>query len=192
MNYPLRDPNPPSSFSAMDHIGDVVLIVIGGYHDRVKTVNGFPPAERVTVVTLTGGKPGTVSEDVMLFGVNQSSQFSEMDGGDIAVCRIALKGKAIAYTAASDYDKQMAQDWIARNATLVDDLRAGAVRNYTEGRRSVAEGLAGGGSGAVAPETARQFTPPATQDTAQDTPTSSTMQSLRDPGEPATPDQTGY
>jgi hypothetical protein len=55
---PISRPNPPgsASFRLGDHVGDLLLIVPGTYHEAVATRNGVKPALDVEVVVLTDGQ----------------------------------------------------------------------------------------------------------------------------------------
>jgi hypothetical protein len=153
MSYPLRRPEPPATFTIGDFDGQIVLVVIGGYHEQVPTAEyGMRPAERCSVVMLTGPTSGRIYEDVMLFGNKLSSQFSAMEPGDVALCRIIQKGRGTQFAEGNSYDEQMANQWIASNLARVDQLRADTVRKFQEGREQIAKELA-----------ARQQPPPMAQ-----------------------------
>lgn len=182
MSYPLQAPDPPAVFKAADFVGEVVLFVIGGFHEQVPTEKyGVRPAERVTAVVLTGRSAGRAYEDVVLYGQRQSSQFSEKVSGSVVLCRISKSGQAINYDNASPYDYEIANDWIANNGPKLDQLRSDAVASY---QRACAELASGGHRSTV--QASPQFKP-------QSFPTTNaTMQNLQQPGEPASPQETGY
>ena len=182
MTFELRQPEPVVRFDAADNAGEVVLVIIGGHHPQFRTAYGVKPASRVTVVMLTGRHAGTVFDDVMFFG-DQSSQFRDMPGGDVALSRIVARGKGITYEPGSAYDGQLAAKWISDNPTLLDELRGDAVRNFREQSSRVAERLAGGGPVASSPQFQPTQAPPNGGDT---------MSTLREPNTPADPNATGY
>lgn len=210
MSYPLRRPDPPATFSTKDFAGEVVLTVIGGYHPEVKTREyGIKPAERVSIVMLTGRTAGTIYEDVMLFGAKQSSQFRDMKAGDVVLCRIVKNGNAVSFEPGSAYDEQQAGAWIDANAGRLEQLRDDTARNFDEQVRRLRDE---DDSPPSRPQSSPQFTPPA-QSTADGngattgrlvaTPFSeierapqanATLASLRDPAtvEQASPHETGY
>jgi hypothetical protein len=203
MTYPLRRPDPPATFSASDFANEVVLVVVGGYHPEVQTRDyGVKPASRVSIVMLTGRTAGTIYEDVMLFGAKQSSQFRDMAGGDVVLCRIVKSGKAIVFDPGSAYDEQQAGAWVAANAARLEQLRADSVRNFQEQCARLREDGNAPPNGHL-PAPAPQFVAPATQPPTVDAtvpaghpaggrPPEATLASLRAPGEPASPQETGY
>lgn len=133
MSVSFRNPDPPASFKALDNIGEVVLVIVGGYHEAIETKDyGTRPAVRATVVMLTGDRAGTAFEDVMMFGEKLASQFREVPGGDICLCRILQSGKSVEYGKASTYDAEMAGRWVTDNADKVRRLQESAVRNFHE------------------------------------------------------------
>jgi hypothetical protein len=206
VSYPLRRPEPPATFSASDYANEVVLVVIGGYHPEIKTRDyGVKPAMRVSIVMLTGRTAGTVYEDVMLFGAKQSSQFRDMQGGDVVLSRIVKNGKAIVFDPGSAYDEQQAGVWIQGNAARLEQLRADAVRNFQEQCQRMREDGTAPPNGYM-PAASPQFVAPAAQPSLVDTvpagghpvvaagaaSPNATVNSLRSPGEPATAEEAGY
>jgi hypothetical protein len=151
--FPFKQPAPPATFSMGDHIGEVVLAIMGGYHNAVPTKDyGVKPAASLTIVILTGRSAGVVVDDVMLFG-KACSQFENAQPGDVVLCKIAKVGRANVFQPGSSYDEQLAQQWIAQTGRL-DELRAKAPQNYTEQIKQLAEQARGNGS------TSPQFVPP--------------------------------
>lgn len=178
MSYPLQAPDPPSRFRASDCVGEVILVIIGGYHEALATKDyGVKPAERATVVMLTGRAAGSVFEDQIFFGNGQASQFRDKSGGDVTLCRIVKDGKSIVFDRGSAYDEEVANRWITSNRERLDGLRASAVKTFREAVVELAKSAPSGST----PEPSPQFRQP-----------EATMTSLRQPSEPATEDETGY
>ena len=153
MNYPLRKPDPPAVYDGLQHAGEVCLWVHGGFHPQVTTKEyGVQPAVRGTILMLSGRSTGVAFDNVMLWR-KSAGQFADMDGGEVALCRIAKtsNGKGVVYEPGAGFDEQMAQQWIAGNGPRLEQLRTDAVRVYREECERPENGPA-------AP--ARQSTPP--------------------------------
>ena len=134
MSYPLRQPDPPAVYDALSHAGEVCLWIHGGFHPQVKTNEyGVQPAVRGTVLMLSGRSTGVAFDNVMVWRKG-AGQFSAMDGGDVALCRIqkTSNGKGVTYEPGAGFDEAMAQQWIAANGPRLEQLRADAVRTYKE------------------------------------------------------------
>lgn len=186
MNYPLQAPDPPAVFKPRDFVGDVCMFIIGGYHEELPTENwGVKPAERVTAIMMTGRSAGKVYEDIVLFGQRQSSQFAEKAPGSAVLCRISKAGNAINFDNASPYDYETANNWIAANGVRFDKLRQDAISNF---QRACQDMQSNGGQ-----QQQRSTSQPAGGTSPQFQPTEdATRQSLQQPGEPASPQETGY
>ena len=120
-----------------------------------------------------------------------AGQFSAMDGGDVALCRIVKtsNGKGVTYEPGAGFDEQMAQQWIAANGPRLEQLRHDAARVYKEECQRPENG--------PPPPTAQHFTPPAEQRMPGEQPLpldvpDATRASLRGDVEPASPQETGY
>lgn len=134
MSYPLRKPDPPAVYDALQYAGECCLWIHGGFHPQVTTKEyGVQPAVRGTVLMLTGRTAGTAYDNVMLWR-KSAGQFSAMDSGDVALCRITKtsNGKGVTYEPGAGFDEQMAQQWIAANGPRLEQLRADAQRTYKE------------------------------------------------------------
>lgn len=186
MNYPLQAPDPPAVFKPRDFVGEVCMFLIGGFHEQLPTENwGVKPAERVTAILMTGRSAGKAYEDIVLFGQRQSSQFAEKAPGSAVLCRISKAGQAINFDNASPYDYELANNWIAANGPRFDQLKKDAVNNY---QRACQELQANGGAvqSRSNVQASPQFQP------SQTVTADATRQSLQEPGEPASPQETGY
>jgi len=207
MTFPLDNPDPPATFKVSDFAGEVVLIVIGGYHEGIATQNyGVKPAERVSIVMLTGRTAGKIYEDVVLFGQKQASQFQEKTPGAVIVSRIVKNGQSVTFESGSDYDRDLAQRWIAQSGQRLSQLQNDTVRNFHEQARQLGTQSSYAPSGPT-PEPAPAWDPnkvtaaptggngplPGDQPLPLEMPTDATRQSLQSPtGAPATPVETGY
>src|SRR4029078_13617939 len=109
-------------------------------------------AVRGTILMLSGRSTGVAFDNVMLWR-KSAGQFADMDGGEVALCRIAKtsNGKGVVYEPGAGFEEQMAQQWIAGNGPRLEQLRTDAVRVYREECERPENGPA-------AP--ARQSTPP--------------------------------
>jgi len=181
MSYPLRNPDPVANFKAKDFIGDVVIYVHGGYHEAIHTEQyGSKPAVRGTMISLTGRTAGTIYEDVVLWP-KQCSQFRDFGPGEVGVSRIVQSGRATVFDVPSGYDIDMAQKWISDNHQRLETLKHDAVRNFHEQSENLAKDS--GRSSGPEPRTSPQFRPAQTD---------ATRESLRNPSEPASEEETGY
>lgn len=211
MSYPLENPDPPATFKAADFAGEVVLVVIGGYHEGIATQQyGTKPAERVSVVMLTGRTAGKIYEDVVLFGQKQASQFQEKRNGAVLVTRIVKNGQSVTFEEhPSDYDRDLAQRWIGQNGARLAQLQNDTVRNFHEQARQLGSQSSYAPSGPT-PEPSPQWDPsqaasqttpngggaqpmPGDQPLPLEMPTDATRQTLQSPsGQPASASETGY
>jgi len=183
----LRRPAPPSNFTSSEHVGEVCLVVNGGYHPRVSTKEfGVKPAGRVTVVLLTGPRADNVYEDVMLFG-GQSSQFRDWGPGEVGAARIVQKGKSVIWGEPSPYDEDMATRWMVANGPRLDQLRADIVRVFREKAVELDAAMP-----APTGPTQPQWTNPEARPGDQPLPGMGVRDSLRRESQPADPDETGY
>lgn len=157
MSYPLRRPDPPSTFNAQDHVNEVILYIHGGYHPEVPTKEyGIRPVSQGSVVLLSGRMAGSIFEDIMLYGP-KSSQFRDWPGGDVSICRIMKKGNGTIFDPASNYDEQQANQWISANGSRLEKLRADSVKSYKERAVDIREQLGTGQLGL--PKASPQFEP---------------------------------
>jgi hypothetical protein len=213
--FTLENPDPPATFKTSDFAGEVVLVVIGGYHEGIATQQyGTKPAERVSIVMLTGRTAGKIYEDVVLFGQKQASQFQEKRPGSLQLCRIVKNGQSVTFDPGSDYDRDLAQRWIATNGQRLAMLQNDTVRNFHEQARQLGTQGSYASSGPT-PEPSPQWDPaqaasqaaPAATQSAGTQPLpgdqplplempaptpDATRQSLQSPGVPATASETGY
>jgi hypothetical protein len=153
MSYPLRQPDPPAVYDALTFAGEVCLWIHGGFHPQVTTKEyGVQPAVRGTVLMLSGRTAGTAYDNVMVWRKG-AAQFSAMDGGDVALCRIVKtgNGKGVTYEPGAGFDDAMAQQWIAANGDRLEQLRRDAVATYREELKRPENGP---------PPPPRQSTPP--------------------------------
>jgi hypothetical protein len=157
MSMPWSRPDPPATFSIGDHAGEVVIVIVGGYHEAVSTRSfGEKPAARVSVVLLTGRNAGSIFEDVMFFGQKLASQFRTAPPGHVVLGRVTKVDKSVTIEPGSTYDEQTGMAWMNAFPGKLDALRAEAVRNFAEQAREMANKPNGGGN--VAPS--QQFVPP--------------------------------
>lgn len=159
MSMPWTNPDPPTQFNIGERPGEVVLVVVGGYHPAVPTQYGEKPAARVTVVELTGRFAETVHTDVMVWG-QLASQFINAQPGQPVLGRVSKKDKTVTLDIPSAYDNQVATVWMNKYPGTLDALRAEAVRNFNV----KAAGLAHRAGQPVAPSP--QYQPPTQQEPA--------------------------
>lgn len=182
-----ESPDPPAVFTASDLVGEVIIVIKGGYHPAVATKEyGTKPALRATVVLLTGRAAGTVYDDVMLWS-KQASQFRDNRDGGASVCRILAKGKSTVFEPASDYDKQMASHWVGKNAHRFEQLRLDAMRNFREAAIQMEQN----GQTGSRPDPSPQYTPQSDPDE-QTGRHGGVHKTLTEDVESASPQETGY
>jgi hypothetical protein len=79
---PFAPPPEPSGIKPADLLGKLLLIRPISYEPGVQTVHGATDAIRCRIAELDGSTPGTVHNDVMLFGRNLVGQLrAALDGG---------------------------------------------------------------------------------------------------------------
>ena len=198
MSYPLEKPDPPAIFKVSEFIGEVAIFLIGGYHETLPTEKFTSPAERVTVIMLTGRTAGKVYEDAILWGQRQSSQFMDKAQGSAVLCRITKNGNAYNFEPGSGYDTELANNWIAANGVRFDQLRMDAIKQFQRACAELAQqGIQTRPQG---PPPSPQWTPPVEDRPSGPMPgdqplpiPDATRASLQSPSDqPATAEETGY
>ena len=220
--YNFGQPLPKTSVKISDYAGDVAIIILGGIHEVWQTDFGSKPAARVTAVILTGQAAGTVLEDCILYAQTsqvrdmhpgmakltrivedgKSWKFAEYGAYDNGVAQAWIGSNRQTFDALCSgavrnfHEKQAAYD-------------RGEIGGKTQQPPSGNGGRPNLPNNAPAPPASPQFAPPVTQSggpyALHDTgglvqpplPLSgaggqATLDSMRDPGQPAQPSQVGY
>src|SRR5262245_62897779 len=115
-------PEPVKMFGWADFAGETVIWIHGGVHESFKTTFGEKAAARGTVVVLTGRSQNEVFDDVMIFNAALLSQVRAMPPGADTLARIVARGKSVSFEAASAYDEQVANYWVAMNPGRSEQL----------------------------------------------------------------------
>ena len=157
--WDIGDPAEVVTKQLRDYVGEVALVVMGGFHERWIT-EFSKKAARVAAINLSGSEARTVLEERLPFGP-QAEYVAARPKGSLTLVRIAQEGKAIKLMAGGDYDKGMARAWIAHNEDFLRNLTVETITAYDLARNDPhAIGQAPGPSRANA-VTAPQFAPAA-------------------------------
>lgn len=152
-------PEPVKTFGWADYAGETAIWIHGGVHETIKTSFGEKPAARGTVIVLTGRSQNEVFDDVMIFNAALLSQVRNMAPGTDTLARIVARGKSVTFEAASAYDEQVANYWVATNPGRLESLAREAVHNFAEQARAL---VAPAGSTSYGPPPAPvTYAPPA-------------------------------
>lgn len=156
VEWQIDDPAEVNTKRINDYVGEVLIIIMGGFHP-VWITEFSKQAARVAAVVLSGPDAGTVLEDQLLFG-QQSKYVEHLRPGAVCAVRIALDGKAIKLLPTGDYDKGMVRAWLSHNEDFALNLARETITAFDLARN---DDRTKGVAPAKAVNASPQFTPPA-------------------------------